>query len=122
MDIFKQILPEVRGILLTASALQVQTFLDSLLSEGIISQEYYQTLLYEKDADDLARKVALTLLGKQAGPSSSSCHSYLQLSGKSRENAKNGAVSLRTRNLTERNLQPNVLDDRMMGMAVQSTS
>lgn len=98
MDIFKQILPEVREILLTASAPQVQAFLDSMLREGILSKEYYQSLLYEKDVDDLARKVALTLLGKQAGPSNSTGLSSLQLSGNSRENAKNGAVSLRTRN------------------------
>lgn len=100
MDIFKQILPEVREILSTASAPQVQTLLDSMLRDGIISKEYYQTLLYEKDADDLARKIALTLLGKQAKQSNSTCLSGLQLSGNSRENAKNGAVSLRTRNLT----------------------
>ncbi|XP_039223952.1 MHC class II transactivator isoform X2 [Crotalus tigris] len=72
-----------------------------MLRDGIISKEYYQTLLYEKDADDLARKIALTLLGKQAKHSDSTCLSGLQLSGNSRENAKNGAVSLRTRNLTD---------------------
>lgn len=100
MDIFKQILPEVREILSTASAPQIQALLDSMLRDGITSKEYYQTLLYEKDADDLARKIALTLLGKQAKQSDSTRLSGLQLSGNSRENAKNGAVSLRTRNLT----------------------
>lgn len=100
MDLFKQILPEVREVLLTASAPQVQAFLDSLLREGILSKEYYQTLLYEKDADDLARKLAVTLLGKEAGPPSPTCLSPLQLSGNARENAKDGAVSLRTRNWT----------------------
>ncbi|XP_013925086.1 PREDICTED: MHC class II transactivator [Thamnophis sirtalis] len=101
MDLFKQILPEVREVLLTASAPQLQTFLDSMLSEGILSREYYQTLLDEKDTDDLARKLALTLLGKRAGPSDP--HSRLpplQLSGNARGPAKNGAVSLRTRNWT----------------------
>lgn len=98
MDIFKQILPEVREVLLTASALQVQAFLDSLLREGILSKEYYQSLLHEKDVEDLARKVALTLLGKRAGPSNSTRLSSLQPSSNSRENAKNGAASLRTRN------------------------
>ncbi|XP_015744618.2 MHC class II transactivator isoform X1 [Python bivittatus] len=101
MNIFKAILPEVREILSNASALQVQTFLEYMLGEGIISNEYYQTLLYEKDTDDLARKIALTLLGKQAEQLNSTGLSCLQLSGNPRGNAKNGAVSLRTRNLTD---------------------
>ncbi|XP_032087052.1 MHC class II transactivator isoform X2 [Thamnophis elegans] len=73
-----------------------------MLSEGILSREYYQTLLDEKDADDLARKLALTLLGKRAGPSDPPTRlPPLQLSGNARGPAKNGAVSLRTRNWTD---------------------
>ncbi|XP_070617576.1 MHC class II transactivator isoform X2 [Erythrolamprus reginae] len=97
MDVFKQLLPEVREVLLTASAPQVRAFLDSMLREGIISREYYQTLVYEDDVEDLARKVALTLFGKQAGPPNSSCPPSSPVSSNSRENAKNGDASLRTR-------------------------
>ncbi|XP_053936914.1 MHC class II transactivator isoform X1 [Cuculus canorus] len=35
-----------------------------MLKEDVISKEYHQALLHEKDREDLARKISLTLMGK----------------------------------------------------------
>ncbi|KAH0632058.1 hypothetical protein JD844_020112 [Phrynosoma platyrhinos] len=46
--------------------------LDLILGEGIISKEYYQTLLHERDREDLARKVALILVEEKGALGSNS--------------------------------------------------
>lgn len=66
MDLFGKILPGVRGIVCDASSTQIQALLDLMLEGGVISKEYYQTLLHERDREDLARKISLTLVEKSA--------------------------------------------------------
>ncbi|XP_034987827.2 MHC class II transactivator isoform X1 [Zootoca vivipara] len=66
MDLFGKILPGVRGVVCDASPTQIQTLLNLMLEGGVISKEYYQTLLHERDREDLARKISLTLVEKSA--------------------------------------------------------
>ncbi|XP_033022384.1 MHC class II transactivator [Lacerta agilis] len=66
MDLFGKILPGVRGIVCDASPTQIQALLNLMLEGGVISKEYYQTLLHERDREDLARKISLTLVEKSA--------------------------------------------------------
>uniref|UniRef100_A0A6I8NV03 MHC class II transactivator n=1 Tax=Ornithorhynchus anatinus TaxID=9258 RepID=A0A6I8NV03_ORNAN len=65
MNHFQEILPRVRRIISGPLTSQVHGFLDSLLERELLSREYHQALLQEKDREDLARKISLTLLGKR---------------------------------------------------------
>lgn len=92
MNLFKEILPRVREILDSASAPQAHALLNLLLEEGIISKEYHQTLMHEKDREDLARKVSLMLVEKWdvcLNPFPLLC--CLSLCGKNSEDAPSGA-------------------------------
>ncbi|KAM6378866.1 MHC class II transactivator [Pluvialis apricaria] len=64
MNLFKEILPRVRNILSTATASDDHALLNLMLKEDVISKEYHQALLHEKDREDLARKISLTLMEK----------------------------------------------------------
>lgn len=64
MNLFKEILPRVRNILSTATASDGHALLNFMLKEDVISKEYHQALLHEKDREDLARKISLTLMEK----------------------------------------------------------
>uniref|UniRef100_A0A8C8VDX6 NACHT domain-containing protein n=1 Tax=Pelusios castaneus TaxID=367368 RepID=A0A8C8VDX6_9SAUR len=64
MNLFKEILPGVRKTLSSATTSDVHALLNCMLEEDVISKEYHQTLLQEKDRDDLARKISLTLVEK----------------------------------------------------------
>ncbi|XP_009951389.1 PREDICTED: MHC class II transactivator [Leptosomus discolor] len=60
MNLFKVFLPRVRKILSTATASDDHL----MLNEDVISKEYPQALLHEKDREDLARKISLTFVEK----------------------------------------------------------
>ncbi|KAH1184126.1 MHC class II transactivator [Mauremys mutica] len=64
MNLFKEILPGVREILSSATTSDVHALLSCMLEKDVISKEYHQTLLQEKDREDLARKISLTLVEK----------------------------------------------------------
>ncbi|KAM6320072.1 LOW QUALITY PROTEIN: MHC class II transactivator [Podargus strigoides] len=64
MNLFKEILPRVRKILSTATACDDHALLNLMLKEDVISKEYHQALLHEKDREDLSRKISLTFVGK----------------------------------------------------------
>lgn len=64
MNLFKEILPIVRKILSTATASDDHALLNLMLKEDVISKEYHQALLHEKDREDLARKISLTFVEK----------------------------------------------------------
>lgn len=64
MNLFKEILPRVRKILSSATLSDAHALLSLMLKEDVISKEYYQTLLHEKDREDLARKISLTFVEK----------------------------------------------------------
>lgn len=64
MNLFKEILPRVRKILSTATDSDDHALLNFMLKEDVISKEYHQALLHEKDREDLARKISLTFVGK----------------------------------------------------------
>ncbi|XP_075292907.1 MHC class II transactivator isoform X2 [Opisthocomus hoazin] len=64
MNLFKEILPRVRKILSTATASDDHALLNLMLKEDVISKEYHQALLREKDREDLARKISLTFVEK----------------------------------------------------------
>ncbi|XP_054068821.1 MHC class II transactivator isoform X2 [Rissa tridactyla] len=64
MNLFKEILPRVRNILSTATASDDRALLNLMLKEDVISKEYHQALLHEKDREDLARKISLTFMEK----------------------------------------------------------
>ncbi|XP_007937920.2 MHC class II transactivator [Orycteropus afer afer] len=64
MNHFQTILTQVRTLLASQPASQVQSLLDNLLEEGLLSREYHQALLREPDGEALARKISLTLLEK----------------------------------------------------------
>ena len=64
MNLFKEILPRVRKILSTATASDDHALLNLMLKEDLISKEYHQALLQEKDREDLARKISLTFVEK----------------------------------------------------------
>ncbi|XP_054849659.1 MHC class II transactivator [Eublepharis macularius] len=99
MNLFQEILPGIRNILSNASAFQIQALLNLMSEEGVISKEYHQTLLHEKDREDLARKICLTLVGKQdVCLESFASHSCLQFCGNNQEGASE-AKSARTRSL-----------------------
>ncbi|XP_015265363.1 PREDICTED: MHC class II transactivator [Gekko japonicus] len=108
MNLFQEILPGVREVLSRASAFQIQALLDLMSESGIISREYLQTLLHEKDREDLARKICLTLVGRQdLLPDSFAPQGHLQFCGDNRGDAWE-AKSARTRSL----------GDTMMGSEV----
>ncbi|XP_060116635.1 MHC class II transactivator [Heteronotia binoei] len=65
MNLFHEILPGVKEVLDKASACQIQALLNLMCKAGVISWEYHQTLLHDKDREDLARKICLTLVGRQ---------------------------------------------------------
>uniref|UniRef100_A0A8B9NY90 NACHT domain-containing protein n=1 Tax=Apteryx owenii TaxID=8824 RepID=A0A8B9NY90_APTOW len=65
MNLFKEILPRVRNILSSATASDDHALLNLMLKEDVISKEYHQTLLHEKDREDLARKISLTFVEKR---------------------------------------------------------
>ncbi|XP_074866756.1 MHC class II transactivator [Carettochelys insculpta] len=62
MNTFKEILPGVREILSSATTSEVHELLSCMLEGDVISKEYYQNLIQEKDREDLARKISLTLV------------------------------------------------------------
>nr|XP_009681796.1 PREDICTED: MHC class II transactivator isoform X2 [Struthio camelus australis] len=64
MNLFKEILPRVRNILSSATASDDHALLNLMLKEDVISKEYHQSLLHEKDREDLARKISLTFVEK----------------------------------------------------------
>ncbi|XP_045398076.1 MHC class II transactivator-like [Lemur catta] len=64
MNHFQAILTQVRRLLSSYRPSQVQTFLDSLLKEELLSREYHCALLHEPDTEALARKISLTLMEK----------------------------------------------------------
>uniref|UniRef100_A0A674KDN6 NACHT domain-containing protein n=1 Tax=Terrapene triunguis TaxID=2587831 RepID=A0A674KDN6_9SAUR len=64
MNLFKEILPGVREILSSATTSDVHALLSCMFEKDVISKEYHQTLLQEKDREDLARKISLTLVEK----------------------------------------------------------
>ncbi|XP_067407407.1 MHC class II transactivator [Emydura macquarii macquarii] len=64
MNLFKEILPGVRRTLSSATTSDVHALLNCMLEEDVISKEYHLTLLQEKDREDLARKISLTLVEK----------------------------------------------------------
>ncbi|XP_009475605.1 PREDICTED: MHC class II transactivator [Nipponia nippon] len=64
MNLFKEILPRLRKILSAAAAFDDHALLNLMLKEGVISKEYHQALLHEKDRGDLARKISLTFVEK----------------------------------------------------------
>uniref|UniRef100_A0A8C0IYG9 NACHT domain-containing protein n=1 Tax=Chelonoidis abingdonii TaxID=106734 RepID=A0A8C0IYG9_CHEAB len=64
MNLFKEILPGIREILSSATTSDVHALLSCMLEKDVISKEYHQTLLQEKDREDLARKISLTLVDK----------------------------------------------------------
>ncbi|XP_010001585.1 PREDICTED: MHC class II transactivator [Chaetura pelagica] len=64
MNLFKEILPRVRKILSTATSSDDHKLLNLMLKEDVISKEYHQALLNEKDKEDLARKISLTFVEK----------------------------------------------------------
>nr|XP_056722208.1 MHC class II transactivator [Euleptes europaea] len=100
MDLFQEILPGVRDALANASAFQIQGLLTLMVESGVISKEYHQTLLHEKDREDLARKICLTLLGRQdVHLDSFASHSGLQFWGDDNHGDASEAKSARTRSL-----------------------
>ncbi|XP_035195222.1 MHC class II transactivator isoform X2 [Oxyura jamaicensis] len=64
MNLFKEILPRIRKILSGATASDDNALLNLMLKEHVISKEYHQALLHEKDREDLARKISLTFVEK----------------------------------------------------------
>uniref|UniRef100_A0ACB8FK43 Uncharacterized protein n=1 Tax=Sphaerodactylus townsendi TaxID=933632 RepID=A0ACB8FK43_9SAUR len=95
MNLFQEILPGVREVLANASAVQIQVLLNLMAESGTISQEYHQTLLHEKDREDLARKICLTLVGRQdVHQDSFASHSSLQFCGDNHGDASTGTGSL----------------------------
>ncbi|XP_075755411.1 MHC class II transactivator isoform X2 [Pelodiscus sinensis] len=64
MNLFKKILPGVREILSSGTTSDVHALLSCMLEGDVISKEYHQNLLQEKDREDLARKISLTLVEK----------------------------------------------------------
>lgn len=64
MNLFKEILPRIRKILSGATASDDHALLNLMLKEHVISKEYHQALLHEKDREDLARKISLTFVEK----------------------------------------------------------
>ncbi|KAL8175283.1 UNVERIFIED_CONTAM: hypothetical protein K2H54_018037 [Gekko kuhli] len=99
MNLFQAILPGVREALGKASAFQVQALLNFMSEAGVISKEYLQTLLHEKDREDLARKICLTLVGRQdLLLDSFAPEGHLQFCGDNRGDASE-AKSARTRSL-----------------------
>ncbi|XP_074775124.1 MHC class II transactivator [Athene noctua] len=66
MNLFKEILPRVRKILSAATASDDHTLLNLMLKEDVISKEYHQALVHEKDREDLARKISLIFVEKWA--------------------------------------------------------
>ncbi|XP_055662290.1 MHC class II transactivator isoform X3 [Falco peregrinus] len=63
INLFKEILPRVRKILSTDTASDDHALLNLML-KNVISKEYHQALLHEKDREDLARKISLTFVEK----------------------------------------------------------
>ncbi|XP_026714937.1 MHC class II transactivator [Athene cunicularia] len=64
MNLFKEILPRVRKILSAATASDDHMLLNLMLKEDVISKEYHQALVHEKDREDLARKISLIFVEK----------------------------------------------------------
>lgn len=64
MNLFKEILPRVRKIFSNATVSDDHALLNLMLKEDMISKEYHQALLHEKDRGDLARKIPLTFVEK----------------------------------------------------------
>lgn len=64
MNLFKEILPRVRKIFSNATVSDDHALLNLMLKEDMISKEYHQALLHEKDGGDLTRKVPLTFVEK----------------------------------------------------------
>ncbi|XP_068100786.1 MHC class II transactivator isoform X3 [Hyperolius riggenbachi] len=64
MNSFKEILPFVRHAVLGNMNSNYNYHLRCLFDMGVISLEYYQSLLGENDTEDLCRKIALSIVGK----------------------------------------------------------
>ncbi|XP_075421462.1 MHC class II transactivator isoform X2 [Ascaphus truei] len=64
MNLFEEVLPFVRRTVSSDTSFDIRIFLDQLVEKEVISKEYHHNLLSENDMDDLARKIALTVVEK----------------------------------------------------------
>ncbi|KAG8558358.1 hypothetical protein GDO81_016964 [Engystomops pustulosus] len=62
MDSFKEILPFIENMVLNSSSSDLRYYLQSLVDMGLMSLEYYHSLLRESNTEDLCRKITLSLL------------------------------------------------------------
>ncbi|XP_069839840.1 MHC class II transactivator isoform X2 [Dendropsophus ebraccatus] len=69
MNSFKEIFPSVKNMVLNSTSSDLGLYLQSLVDIGVISWEYYLSLLDENDIEDLCRKIALCLVESLNG-----CH------------------------------------------------
>ncbi|XP_073503843.1 MHC class II transactivator isoform X3 [Phyllobates terribilis] len=67
MDSFKEIFPFIKHTVLNCTSSDLRLYLQSLVDMGVISLQYYHSLLGENDIEDLCRKITLSLLENPDG-------------------------------------------------------